>query len=228
MSHVWIAAADLPAPILARAAALLNDEETRRVEAFRFDSDRRMSLVARAALRALLGQHLAVDPRSLRFVTGEHGKPALAGGEVEFNVSHSAGQVAIAISDSGAIGVDIESMKRSSDLLHLAERFFSSPEAESVRSASDDERAQRFFAYWTAKESVIKAAGGGLSIELRSFETDPRLGESTPVTNRGGDPRLDGWHVFAIPSPIDTMQLAIASRADVAPPLIRPFDVELL
>jgi len=52
---------------------------------------------------------------------------------------------------------------------------------------------------------VIKAAGGGLSIELRSFETDPRLGESTPVTNRGGDPRLDGWNVFAIPSPIDTM-----------------------
>jgi 4'-phosphopantetheinyl transferase len=228
VSHVWIAAADLPAPILARAAALLNDEETRRVEAFRFDSDRRMSLVARAALRALLGQHLAVDPRSLRFVTGEHGKPALAGGEVEFNVSHSAGQVAIAISDSGAIGVDIESMKRSSDLLHLAERFFSPPEAESVRSAADDERAQRFFAYWTAKESVIKAAGGGLSIELRSFETDPRLGESTPVSNRGGDPRLDGWNVFAIPSPIDAMQLAIASRAAEGPPLIHPFDVELL
>lgn len=226
MSHVWIAAADLPAPILARAAALLTDEETRRVEAFRFDSDRRMSLVARAALRALLGQHLAVDPRSLRFVTGEHGKPALAGGEVEFNVSHSAGQVAIAISDSGAIGVDIESMKRSTDLLHLAERFFSPPEAENVRAVSDGERAQRFFAYWTAKESVIKAAGGGLSIELRSFETDPRLGESTPVTNRGGDPRLDGWNVFAIPSPIDAMQLAIASGAKEAP-VVRAFDVEL-
>jgi len=228
VSHVWIAAADLPAPVLARAAALLNDEETRRVEAFRFDSDRRMSLVARAALRALLGQHLGVDPRSLRFVTGEHGKPALAGGEVEFNVSHSAGQVAIAISDSGAIGVDIESMKRSIDLLHLAERFFSPPEAENVRSASEGERAQRFFGYWTAKESVIKAAGGGLSIELRSFETDPRVGESTPVTNRGGDPRLDGWNVFAIPSPIDAMQLAIASRAAEGQPLIHPFDVELL
>jgi len=127
VSQVWIAAADLPAPALARAATLLSEEETRRVEAFRFDSDRRMSLVARAALRALLGQSLGVDPRSLRFVTGEHGKPALAGGEVEFNVSHSAGHVAIAISGSGAIGIDIESMKRSTDLLHLAERFFSPP-----------------------------------------------------------------------------------------------------
>jgi len=224
VSQVWIAAADLPAPALARGATLLNDEETRRVEAFRFDSDRRMSLVARAALRALLGQHLNVDPRSLRFVTGEHGKPALAGAEVEFNVSHSAGHIAIAISDGGPIGVDIESMKRSSDLLHLAERFFSPPEAENVRAADENERARRFFAYWTAKESVIKAAGGGLSIELRSFETDPRLGESTSVTNRGADPRLDGWNVFAIPSPIESMQLAIASRAE-EPPLVRAFDV---
>ena len=226
-THVWIAAADLPEPLLARAATLLNDEETRRVAAFRFESDQRMSLMARAALRALLGRYLDADPRSLVFVTGEHGKPALAGGEVEFNVSHSAGHVAVAISDGGAVGVDIESMNRASDLLHLAERFFSPREAEAVRMASEQERPQRFFAYWTAKESVIKAAGGGLSIELRSFETDPRLGQSTPVTNRGADPRLDGWNVFAIPSPVDAMHLAVASRA-LEQPDVRPFDVLFL
>jgi 4'-phosphopantetheinyl transferase len=226
-THVWIAAADLPKAVLARAARLLNDEETRRVEAFRFDSDRRMSLVARAALRSLLGRHLGVDPRSLRFVAGEHGKPALAGAEIEFNVSHSAGHVAIAISAGGAAGVDIESQQRSADLLNLATRFFSPREAENVRAASDDDRAERFFAYWTAKESVIKAAGGGLSIDLRSFETDPRLGQSTPVTNHGGDPRLDGWNVFAIPSPIDTMHVAVSSRTEAAP-FVRMFDPALL
>lgn len=223
-THVWIAAADLPEPLLARAATLLNDEETRRVASFRFESDRRMSLMARAALRALLGRHLGADPRSLVFVTGEHGKPALAGAEVEFNVSHSAGHVAVAISGGGPVGVDIESMSRASDLLHLAERFFSPREAEVVRNAPEYERPQRFFAYWTAKESVIKAAGGGLSIELRSFETDPRLGHSTPVTNRSADPRLDGWNVFAIPSPVDAMHLAVASRA-FEPPLVRAFSL---
>jgi len=210
--HVWIVSTNIDEPSLARASALLDDEERRRVASFRFESDQRMSLVARAALRTLLGRHLQRDPRALRFILGEQGKPALAEGEVEFNVSHSAGHVAIAISEGGAVGVDLEAVRPTSDLLHLAERFFSAREAENVRIASDDDRAERFFAYWTAKESVIKAVGGGLSIDLRSFETDPRIGQPTSVRNHGDDARLNGWNVFAIASGIDGFHLAVASQ----------------
>lgn len=212
---------------LARAATLLDDEERRRVASFHFERDRRLSLVARAALRGLLGRYLQRDPRALRFVLGKQGKPALATGEVEFNVSHSGGHVAVAISGDGPVGVDLEAIRPASDMLQLAERFFSPREADSVRAAADDDRPARFFAYWTAKEAVIKAAAGGLSLDLRSFETDPRLGRSTPVRNRAHDPRLDGWHVFAIPSGIENVRLALAARR-TEPLVMRELDVALL
>lgn len=217
VAHVWIAAIDMPEPSLSRAATLLDEAETQRVASFRFEADRRRSLVARATLRTLLGRHLDRDPRALRFVVGEQGKPALAENEVEFNVSHSGGHVAIAISDAGPIGVDLEAVRATSDLLQLAERFFSPAEADVVRAAAESDRAARFFSYWTAKEAVIKAAGGGLSLDLRSFETDPRIGQPTAVRNRGEDPRLDGWNVFAMSSGIADVHLALASHEAAAP-----------
>ncbi|MGA8808640.1 MAG: 4'-phosphopantetheinyl transferase superfamily protein [Thermoanaerobaculia bacterium] len=225
--HVWLVATNIPPEVLARAATLLDDEESRRVASFRFEKDRLLSLVARAALRALLGRYLGRTPRALRFVAGPQGKPALTTGELEFNVSHSGGHVALAISGGGAVGVDIEGVRATSDIIHLAERFFSPREAESVRTATDDERSARFFAYWTAKESVIKAVGGGLSLDLRAFETDPRLGHATPVRNLSGESRLDGWNVVSMPSGIEAVHLALASQ-QMEMPLLRDLDLSLL
>jgi 4'-phosphopantetheinyl transferase len=226
-THVWLAATNLPPELLASAATLLDDEETRRVASFRFESDRRLSLIARAARRVLLGRYAGRDPRTLRFVEGPQGKPSLTTGELEFNVSHSGSHVAVAISGGGAVGVDIEAVRKTSDIIHLAERFFSPHEAEIVRTAPDEERAARFFAYWTAKESVIKAVGGGLSLDLRSFQTDPRLGHATPVQNLSREPRLDGWNVFALPSRIEAVHLALASRG-MEMPRMRELDPALL
>ncbi|HVE70938.1 MAG TPA: 4'-phosphopantetheinyl transferase superfamily protein [Thermoanaerobaculia bacterium] len=216
-THVWLAATDVPTGLLAHAATLLDEEESRRVAAFRFESDRRLSLIARAALRTLLGRYLGRDPRTLRFVAGPQGKPALTTGDLEFNVSHSGGHVAVAISGDAAVGVDIEAVRATRDIVHLAERFFSAHEAESVRTATEAQRAERFFAYWTAKESVIKAVGGGLFVDLRSFETDPRPGQATRVRNLTSDPRLDGWNVFTIPSGIEAVHLALASQGTEMP-----------
>jgi len=226
-THVWLAPTNLPPELLESAATLLDDEERRRVASFRFEADRRLSLIARAARRALLGRYTGRDPRALRFVEGPQGKPSLTTGELEFNVSHSGGHVAVAISGGGAVGVDIEAVRKTSDIIHLAARFFSAHEAESVRTAPDEERPTRFFAYWTAKESVIKAVGGGLSLDLRSFQTDPRLGQATPVQNLGGDSRLGGWNVFALPSGIEAVHLALALRGTEMP-RVREFDSALL
>lgn len=220
-------ATNISPELLACAATLLNEEESRRVATFRFEADRRLSLIARAALRALLGRYLGRAPRALRFVGGPQGKPALTTGELEFNVSHSGGHVAVAISGGGAVGVDIEAVRATSDIIHLAGRFFSPREAESVRTATDDERAACFFAYWTAKESVIKAAGGGLSLDLRAFETDPRLGHVTPVQNLSGESRLDGWNVCSMPSGIEAVHLALASPG-AEMPRMRELDLSLL
>ena len=181
--------------------AVLEDEERRRAERYRFVDDQRRSIVARGTLRMLLGRRLGRDPRDLRFVVGQQGKPALRDRELEFNVSHSGDRVAIAMAAGTPVGIDIErEQPRMTDLVVLARRFFSPVEALEVERADADAATRVFFTIWTAKEAVIKAVGGGLSIELASFSVLPVRTQCGAVENLGGDPKLDGWHVAALPS----------------------------
>jgi 4'-phosphopantetheinyl transferase len=190
--HVWLARVDVPAETLVRAAELLNDAERTRAESFRFDDDRARSIIARSTLRLLLGRYLDSDPRDFRFVLGEHGKPALAGHELEFNVSHSGSRVAIAITSNTPVGVDIECDRPMRRAHAIAKRFFAPAEAAEV-----ERDVTRFFPIWTAKEAVIKALGTGLAMDLRSFEAF----------------NMEGWFVRAL-SLEDGYHGAVAVRGE--------------
>jgi 4'-phosphopantetheinyl transferase len=169
---------------------LLDESERARAERYRFDGDRRRSIVARGMLRRMLGARLERDPRALRFVTGPHGKPALANGELEFNGSHSGDRVALAIAEGTPVGIDIEELKpRVTELSSLARRYFASDEAREVEHARPDDALRTFFSIWTAKEAVVKALGGGLSIDLSSFSVLPLTSGEHAVTH------LHEWHV---------------------------------
>jgi 4'-phosphopantetheinyl transferase len=163
--HVWLARTNVPATALDRAREVLEDAERARAASFRFEDDRARSIIARSTLRHLLGHYLARDPRAFRFVLGEHGKPALEGGELEFNVSHSGERVAIAFTRREAVGIDIEHDRDRQHALEIANRFFAPAEAAEV-----ERDVARFYPIWTAKEAVIKALGTGLAVDLRSFE----------------------------------------------------------
>src|SRR5271155_1853637 len=92
--HVW--RAELAA-VAEDLQELLNDEERARAARMVNERDRELWRRSRGLLRALLGRYLQREPRSLRFVVGEHGKPALAqdaSPRVAFNMSHS-GQIAL-------------------------------------------------------------------------------------------------------------------------------------
>lgn len=189
---------------------LLDDAERARVEQYRYEDDRRRALVGRGMLRRLLGESLHRDPRELVFVTGQQGKPALADGALEFNVSHAGDRVAIAITRSTPVGIDVElQTRRMHNLLTMARRFFSPVESRVVEEAGDP--AGAFFAIWTAKEAVIKAVGGGLAINLASFSVLPVEQELRDVQNLGGDPKLDGWTVAALPAD-DGYRVAVSVR----------------
>jgi len=187
MVTVWLTQTNVPAAALERMSDVLDDEERARAARFRFADDRARSIVARAALRHILGERLGRDPRALRFIAGPHGKPALAGGEVEFNVSHSGERVAVAVAAT-AVGIDIERERAMRDVRAIARRFFSRGEAAAV-----ERDPSLFFAIWTAKEAVIKAIGGGLTIDLASFEAFASMEHFTPVAN------LSDYSVIALP-----------------------------
>jgi 4'-phosphopantetheinyl transferase len=204
--HVWLARTDVAADRIRELMAILDDEERARVARFRFEDDQRRAIVARASLRTLLGRYLDRAPRELRFVFGPQGKPALADAALEFNVSHSGAFVALAFARDAPLGVDVECAHRTSDMLAIAERFFSPAEAELVRNAPDV--AAAFYTTWTAKESVIKAIGGGLSIDLKSFRVTPARERFTPIEST----TLGDWYVQSLPEPADGYHAAVAIR----------------
>jgi len=182
---------------------LLDFRELERGNRYRFDDDRRRSIVARAATRRLIGRYLDADPRSLAFVEEEHGKPALRDREIEFNASHSGDLVALAFARETPVGVDVERRRLLHDTRALAGRYFSPEEVAMVERAVDVDGA--FFTIWTAKEAIVKASGKGIGTgDLHGFTVpfgDPRL-----------RPAVDGWSVAAIDAPLDAYYAAVAAR----------------
>jgi 4'-phosphopantetheinyl transferase len=99
-----------------------------------------------------------------------------------------------AFTRNSTLGVDLEVVRPIADLDGIAEYFFSPRELASLRALGPHERTAGFFNCWTRKEAYIKAVGGGLSIPLKSINTDgwsvidlcPRDGYVGAVAVEGG------------------------------------------
>ena len=196
---------NVPGEVVEALALLLADSELARANRYRFEDDRRRSIIARAATRRLLGRYLDSDPRALVIVEEEHGKPVLLDREIEFNASHSGDLVALAFANGTPVGIDVERRRKLHDCLALSRRYFSAEEDDIVRSAADADDA--FFVIWTAKEAVVKASGKGIgAIDLQTFTVPFRERRLRPVTG--------GWSVAAVDPPLDGYYGAVAARAD--------------
>ena len=73
----------------------------------------------------------------------------------------------IAASSEGLIGVDVEKISPIDFVSLMME--FRSEEWQQINNAVNI--AEGFYTFWTRKESVLKADGRGLSLELSSFST---------------------------------------------------------
>lgn len=152
------------------AFALLSADERHRAMQFRFERDRRRFTIARATLRVLLARYVARRANEIAFIYGQYGKPAIAGGEPQFNLSHSGDLAVIAISAHLPLGVDIEQLSRSIDSDALIGSFASSNERAAFASLPQQGRELAFFHWWTRKEAVLKALGTGHSQPMESFD----------------------------------------------------------
>lgn len=75
--HIWRAALEPPAVVLARFRDTLSAEERERADRFYFESDRVRFIAAHGVLRGIVGRYCDVDPAAVRLRTGPHGKPEL-------------------------------------------------------------------------------------------------------------------------------------------------------
>jgi 4'-phosphopantetheinyl transferase len=128
----------------------------------------------RGCLRLLLGQALNLDPLDVPILADIHGKPLtpeVGGRNVSYNVAHSKDVVLIALRRHGAVGVDIEHVDETLDVMQVAKHSFTSKENETLASMPDlEDRRKLFYRYWTRKEAVAKADGRGLLLSPTSFE----------------------------------------------------------
>ncbi len=178
--------------LLAAYEALMAPDERVRHRRLIFARHRLQFLVTRALCRWALSRYAPVAPGAWCFASGAHGKPAITAPVVRpqiwFNLSNTQGLVACAVSAAHEfLGVDVEAVDRKTDLHGLAERFFAAREADALHALAAEQRRERFFSYWTLKESYIKACGLGLRIPLGQFAFD--LEDGMPI-GVSFDPRL--------------------------------------
>lgn len=196
--HLWVADLTNLAHADVGLDGLLCGEERDRAARFVFERDRRRFVTGRALLRALLAQYTGAPARELRLQPGTHGKPALAapGSTVQFNLSHSGDFVLLAFGCNGEIGVDVERLRTDVDCAALAPACFSAPERDDIFAVEAESR-DRFFHYWAAKESWIKADGRGLTIPLDRYSIRPDTRRRTYlVLDPAG--RVLPWRIHAV------------------------------
>lgn len=110
-------------------------------------------------------KHLGLDHDLTKITFQKNGKPAIQG--VFFNISHSANLVVCTIAKDGEIGIDVE--KNKSIPLNDMRRSFTQKEWQQIMN--DPTPLEKFYWYWTRKESIIKALGVNLSY-LHQIEID--------------------------------------------------------
>lgn len=153
--------------------AWMSEDEHARMARLIFDRDRRRFLMTRALVRSALSRYAAVAPAAWIFTANAHGRPELVDRphgvpDLRFNVSHTEGLIACAVTIGREIGVDVEHVGRR--LTHdIAGRFFAAREVSDLHALPADEQPKVFFDYWTLKEAYIKARGFGLALPLADF-----------------------------------------------------------
>jgi 4'-phosphopantetheinyl transferase len=159
--------------LLSRFFEWLSPEERAQHRRFRFDRHKHTYLVSHALVRSALSLITQVEPAKFSFKTNAYGKPFIATPiqhqALHFNLSHTDGLAAVAISRQSEVGVDVESHNRQILTQSLVKQFFAPEECQAVAQANEQERSTKMLEFWTLKESYIKAVGMGLSIPLDSF-----------------------------------------------------------
>ena len=215
--HVWISF-ERPGdePALTRLTHLLEPAECERLNAARSAETRMRRLAARIMQRTVLaGYAEGTDPAALRFVTGEFGKPTLAPQfeplGLHFNVTHTEGLIAIAVSRHRDVGLDAENLNERTTALQLARRYFTVEEARNLEALPLARQPGRFYSLWTLKEAWMKATGRGVGAGLDnasfSLDDDHRVQGLSFAAYDASDWRF--WQ-FA---PSEAHALAVALRA---------------
>jgi 4'-phosphopantetheinyl transferase len=142
--------------------ARLDDAEREQAARFAFGRSRRSYVAAHVLLRHAL--NLAAGRRAWRFTMNTFGKPSLDPpcNDIHFNLSHTDGLVAVALTRGRDVGVDVEAAFRDPDETIFSSYILAAEEIADLDGLAD--RPGQMLRLWVAKEAIVKAIGVGLLV----------------------------------------------------------------
>jgi 4'-phosphopantetheinyl transferase len=165
------------------AYALVDEDRRQKVDRFKHYKSKKLSLGAGFLLHKAMGE-IGISDYRLDYRTYE--KPYISGhDDVFFNISHSGNMVVLALSDK-EVGVDIEEDKHFKDSLvnyvFTAEDISLAGALTEICSLTED---QAFTRLWTAKESIMKYSGMGITLAPKKIGL--ALGRADGMENAKGE-----------------------------------------
>lgn len=148
--------------------------EWRRKEAmnYKHEQGRRENALSYRLLCDMLHEFCGIS-EAPAFKYNEHGKPFLRDcPDIYFNLSHCKKAIACVISDNEC-GIDVECMGRYK--VPLAQYSMSDEELQRISEAPDADRL--FTSLWTQKEALLKLTGEGITDDLKTVLTSPRMND---------------------------------------------------
>ncbi|MFE2476416.1 4'-phosphopantetheinyl transferase superfamily protein [Streptomyces sp. NPDC059389] len=178
------------------ALSLLDAGEQERAGRLLRAGDRQRYLASHVGLRVLLGGYLGLAPQEVALVRedcpccdGPHGRPAVAGGAVQFSLSHSDDMAYLAVA-AVPVGVDVEAVPSAAAVQDVLTALHPAETAE-LSALPAQERPEALARLWSRKEAYFKGTGTGLA-----------LGLAEPYVGSGPTPSpVPGWHLTDLPAP---------------------------
>ena len=164
------------------------------------------STLAQGMVRTLL-QVLTGIPGSAWTLTADgrgkptafsHGQPVMP----DVSITHSRNWVAVAVSNAGPVGIDIECQRIGRDVEGIAESSFGEKERFEVSIGGTDS----FYRIWTLREAMAKALGAGLPMVIDKIDR-----VSTFLASGKCSARIDNlsW-LLSYSQPADSIHLSLA------------------
>ncbi|MBB2893238.1 4'-phosphopantetheinyl transferase family protein [Flexivirga oryzae] len=205
---LWLLAESDVDEVAARldASSALSPLETERLQRLLRPDSRRRHLGARVLARWAVGRYLGQRPRDVRFAVGEYGRPLLIdGGHLDFNLTHTDGLIACAVTTGATVGLDVETFPARAEAGRLITRVLTARELEHIECTNQRGVREALAEHWVLKEAYTKALGLGLHHAFDSFD----------IRDLKGRPRVHDPKTAAMPLPDWSLHLLHLGRAYV-------------
>lgn len=164
-AHLWLLDTNqFTAAHFAEAAVIMSRHEQERVQ--KMVRGKETYIASRWLLRKVLSRYTSQHARDVEILRTDKGKPYLAHSNIHFSLSHSGRWAVLAVSTSGAMGIDIEAAERKRDLAGIAESYYHPQEFAQLQALAGNQQTDYFYRLWTLKEAFFKATGTGISAGL--------------------------------------------------------------